>query len=80
MLFVECSLSDAAIACASWCGSWYVGFVAIFLLICRSFYWRVYDFSDVFSVYPNLLFDVGKMFDRSKDRPALIMLRVVEIP
>ena len=50
MLSVECSLSDAAIACASWCGSWYVGFVAIFLLICRSFYWRVYDFSDVFRV------------------------------
>ena len=37
--------------------------------------------SVMFSVYPNLLFDVGKMFDRSKDRPALIIFStVVEIP
>ena len=50
MLFVECSLSDAAIACASWCGSWCVGFGAVVLLLCRSFWWRVYGFSDVFRV------------------------------
>ena len=36
--------------------------------------------SVMFSVYSKLLFDVGKMFDRSKDRPALIMFSVVEIP
>ena len=35
----------------------------------------------MFSAYSNLLFDVGEMFDRSKDRPALIIFStVVEIP
>ena len=40
----------------------------------------VFTVSVMFSVYPSLLLDVGKMFDRSKDRPALIMFSVVEIP
>ena len=35
----------------------------------------------MFSAYSNLLFDLGEMFDRSKDRPVLIIFNtVVEIP
>ena len=37
----------------------------------------VFTVSVMFSVYPNLLFDVGKMFDRSKDKPVLIIFSTV---
>ena len=41
----------------------------------------VFTIPVMFSAYSNLLFDVGEMFDRSKDRPALIIFStVVEIP
>ena len=41
----------------------------------------VFTIPVMFSAYSNLLFDVGEMFDRSKDRPVLIMFStVVEIP
>ena len=41
----------------------------------------VFTIPVMFSAYSNLLFDLGEMFDRSKDRPVLIIFNtVVEIP
>ena len=37
----------------------------------------VFTIPVMFSAYSNLLFDVGEMFDRSKDRPALIIFSTV---
>ena len=40
----------------------------------------VFTIPVMFSAYSNLLFDVGEMFDRSKDKPVLIIFNTgVEI-
>ena len=40
----------------------------------------VFTIPVMFSAYSNLLFDLGEMFDRSKDKPVLIIFNtVVEI-